>query len=82
MEPTQPSIQGVKRPGREADQLCPPSAEMKTGGAIPPLPNKSSWRGDYLIEHRDKLFLLFTHFVDQSLLFVTRETGRAGGVSW
>jgi hypothetical protein len=31
---------GVKRPGREADHLPPSSAEVKNGGAIPPLPNK------------------------------------------
>lgn len=56
---TGPLSQEVKRPGREADQLCPPSAELKTGGAIPTLPNKYTWRCDYLTEHRNKLF----HFV-------------------
>ena len=30
--------QGVKRPGREADRSHPSSAEVKNGGAIPPLP--------------------------------------------
>jgi hypothetical protein len=43
---TQPPIQwvpgalspGVKRPGREADHSPPSSAEVKNGGAIPPLP--------------------------------------------
>jgi hypothetical protein len=51
--PTQPPIQwvpavlslGVKRPGREADHSPPSSAEARMRGAIPPLPNTSSWRG-------------------------------------
>jgi hypothetical protein len=30
--------QGVKRPGRQADHSPPSSAEVKNGGAIPPLP--------------------------------------------
>jgi hypothetical protein len=34
---------GVKRLGREADYSYPSSAEVKTGGAIPPLPHMSSW---------------------------------------
>jgi hypothetical protein len=38
-------LQGVKRPGREADHSSPSSAEIKNFGAIPPLPNMSSWRG-------------------------------------
>jgi hypothetical protein len=33
----------VKRPGREADHSPQSSAEVKNGGAIPPLPNMSSW---------------------------------------
>jgi hypothetical protein len=51
LEPTQPLIQwvqgalspGVKRQGREADRSPPSSAEVKKGGATPPLPNMSSW---------------------------------------
>jgi hypothetical protein len=39
---------GVKRQGREADHLPPSSAEVKKGGAIPPLPHTSSWCGAYL----------------------------------
>jgi hypothetical protein len=50
---TQPSIQwvsgalslGAKWLRREADHSPPSSAEVKNGGAIPPLPHKSSWRG-------------------------------------
>jgi hypothetical protein len=33
---------GVKRPAREADHSAPSSAEVKNGGAIPPLPHMSS----------------------------------------
>jgi hypothetical protein len=33
-----------KGPGREADHSSLSSAEVKNGGAIPPLPYKSSWR--------------------------------------
>jgi hypothetical protein len=32
------SYPGVKRPGREADNSPPSNAEVKNGGAIPPLP--------------------------------------------
>jgi hypothetical protein len=31
---------GVKRPGREVNYLCPSSAEVKSGGAIPSLPSR------------------------------------------
>jgi hypothetical protein len=49
--PTQPPIQrlpgafslGIKRQGREADHSPPTSAEIRKGGAIPPLPHTSSW---------------------------------------
>jgi hypothetical protein len=37
---------GAKRPGREETDYSPSSsAEVKNGGAIPPLPNTTSWRG-------------------------------------
>jgi hypothetical protein len=36
---------GVKRAGREADHSPSSMAEFKNGGAIPPLPHTSSWRG-------------------------------------
>jgi hypothetical protein len=50
---TQPPIQwemsavppGVKQQGYEADYSPPSSAEIKHGGAIPPLLNMSSWCG-------------------------------------
>jgi hypothetical protein len=35
---------GVKRQGREADHSPPFSAEVKNGGAIPPIPHMSSGR--------------------------------------
>jgi hypothetical protein len=48
--PTQPPIQcipgdfppGIKRPGREADHSPSSSAQIKNGGAIPPLTHLSS----------------------------------------
>jgi hypothetical protein len=48
--PTQPPIQwgtgvlspAVKRPKRETDHSPPSGAEVKNGGAIPPLPHMSS----------------------------------------
>jgi hypothetical protein len=51
--PTQPPIQwvlgafspGAKRPGREANHSPLSSAEVKNGGAIPPLQNTPPWRG-------------------------------------
>jgi hypothetical protein len=51
LEPTQPPIQsilgtfspGVKRPKRESDHYPPCGPEIKNGGAVPPLPNMSSW---------------------------------------
>jgi hypothetical protein len=53
LRPTQHSIQwvpkavspGVKRQEREADHSYLSSAEVKKGGAIAPLPRKSSWLG-------------------------------------
>jgi hypothetical protein len=35
---------GIKRPGREANH-SPSSAEVKNGGATPPLSHTPSWRG-------------------------------------
>jgi hypothetical protein len=37
------SFPGVKRPGREADHSPPSSAEVKNGGALPPLPHTLPW---------------------------------------
>jgi hypothetical protein len=71
--PIQPPIQWVpgaispevKRPGREAGHLPPSNAEVKNGGAIPPLPDMSSWRGAYLIKHRDN----FTFYIIRPIVF-------------
>jgi hypothetical protein len=38
------SFPEVKRLGRDADRSPPSNAELKNGGAIPPLPHMSSWR--------------------------------------
>jgi hypothetical protein len=40
-----PGVVSLKltRPGREADHLTPPSANVKNDGPILPLPNKSLW---------------------------------------
>jgi hypothetical protein len=35
---------GVERPGREADQLPPPSTEVKDCGSVHPLLRTPSWR--------------------------------------
>jgi hypothetical protein len=51
MGPTQPPLhwvpwatfQWVKQQKREADHSPPSSVELKSGGAIPPLPHMSSW---------------------------------------
>jgi hypothetical protein len=39
LEPTQPPVKRVKRPGREADHSPAFSAEVKNGAAIFPLPH-------------------------------------------
>jgi hypothetical protein len=51
---SQPAIQwvpgvhslAVKRLGSESDKLSPPTAEVKNGGAKPPLLHMSSWHSD------------------------------------
>jgi hypothetical protein len=45
-------LPGIMRPGSEADYPTPPSAYVKDGKAIPPLPHTSSWRGAYLVTHK------------------------------
>jgi hypothetical protein len=51
---------GVKRQGREADHSPSSCAEVKSGGAIPPLPHMSSCHSMELITHRDKFALPYT----------------------
>jgi hypothetical protein len=45
-------------PGGEADHSPPSSIEVKNGGAIPPLPNMSSWNSYYLIKHRENFIII------------------------
>jgi hypothetical protein len=76
--PTQPPIQWilgavspwVKRPGREADHSPPPSATVKNGRALPPLPHTSFWHSAQLIKLRNKFVLFFTFL--SSMLIWTR----------
>jgi hypothetical protein len=53
---------GVKRPGRESDHSLPSSAEVKNGGAIPPLPHTSSWRSAQLITGITNFLYHFPYF--------------------
>jgi hypothetical protein len=63
---TQPPIQWVpgvlsprvKQQGHEADHSPLSSAEVRNGGAIPPLTCMSSWRSAYLLRHRDNFTFL------------------------
>jgi hypothetical protein len=54
---------GVKWQRRETDQSPPPSVEVKNGGATPPLPHTSLWRGVSFIKYRLKItfYLLLTY---------------------
>jgi hypothetical protein len=45
----------IKRPGSEADP--PFSAEVKIGGAIPPLPNTSLWSYAKSIKYGDNFHI-------------------------
>jgi hypothetical protein len=47
------SFPGVKRQGREAVHSPPSSAEVKNGGAVPPLPRMPSWYSAKLNKHGD-----------------------------
>jgi hypothetical protein len=49
----------VMRPGCEAVHSRSSSAEIKNGGAIPPLNHTPSWIGAYLIKRRDKFTFTF-----------------------
>jgi hypothetical protein len=61
---------GAKRPVREANQSPQSIAEVKNGGAMPPLPDTSSCHGAKLIKHRvNFIFSYFTGYhVDLLLL--------------
>jgi hypothetical protein len=47
----------VKRPGRETDHSPPSSAEVRNGGAIPPIPHILSWHRAQLINHRNNFYI-------------------------
>jgi hypothetical protein len=65
LRPTKPPIQwaqgvlspGVKRQEREAEHSPPSNAEIKNGGAIPPLPRMSSRHSAWLIKHKERFTL-------------------------
>jgi hypothetical protein len=59
---------GLKRPGREADHLPAPSAEVKNGGAVPPVLHISSWHSAKLINHRDNFAFLLPNICLNSTL--------------
>jgi hypothetical protein len=68
--PTQPPIQwepgafspGVQWPRREADHSPSSSAEVKNGGAIPPLPGTSSWIVlNWLINYKENFAVFRTY---------------------
>jgi hypothetical protein len=50
---------GVKRQGPEADHSPPSSAEVKNGGAIPPLPHMFSWHSAVTNEEQDSFAFYF-----------------------
>jgi hypothetical protein len=56
------SFPEIKRTGRVADHSPPLVPRLRMRGAIPPLPNTSSWRGAWL-KHRDNFTSKCTHQV-------------------
>jgi hypothetical protein len=51
------SFPEVKQPGFEGDHSTPSSAKVKNGGAIPPLPHKSSWHSVLIKYAHGQLYL-------------------------
>jgi hypothetical protein len=80
--PTQPPIQrapgaispGVTRSGREADHSPPSSAEVKNGGAIPRLPQMSSWHIAELIKHGDNFTFYWLAHQYVTCLFIGKRS--------
>jgi hypothetical protein len=74
--PTQPPIQwvlgalspGLKSLAREADYSPPSNAEVKNGGAIPPLSHISSWLSAKLIMHNVKFTFFTTFSIDSNVI--------------
>jgi hypothetical protein len=58
---TRGSFLGVKRLERESNHSPPPDAEVKNGGAIPPLPSTPLWHGAQL-KYRDNFTLILVHY--------------------
>jgi hypothetical protein len=56
----------IMRPGCEADHSPRSSAEVKNGGAIPPLPHACSWLGASLMKPRDNFNSYLLHGVTSS----------------
>jgi hypothetical protein len=54
------SFLGPKRLGLEANHSPPPNAEVKNGGAVPPLRHTSLWRRAKLIKRRDNFTFTLT----------------------
>jgi hypothetical protein len=48
----------------------PSSAEVKNCGAIPPLPHMSSWRGAWLIKHRDNFYTVTIFYLQCGVVVI------------
>jgi hypothetical protein len=59
-------------PGGEADHIPPSSAELKNGGAMPPLPHTSSWHPLQLIIHRSHYYSMLYHWAIDILTDILR----------
>jgi hypothetical protein len=53
---------GAKQQGCEPDHSFPCSAEVRNGGATPPLPHTSLWHGVLSVKHRDNFTFIFSIF--------------------
>jgi hypothetical protein len=60
---------GVKWQGREADHSPPPSAEVKNGGAIPPLPHTPSWHSALLMSRILLNFSFVTGLMSETFIY-------------
>jgi hypothetical protein len=54
---------GIKRPGHEAENSTSFSDNVKSDGAITPLPTTSLWRGAYISKHRDNFAFYLLQFL-------------------
>jgi hypothetical protein len=61
-------IAGVKRQKREAEPSFPSTAEVKTGGPMPPIPIYLHGRVlNYIIKYRDNLTLTSRHLLTKKM---------------